>query len=1015
MACAALGDALWRLIPPRSTRDRRFLPIEGGPPIGDRGTFDGAGTRGALQGDAARPREVLVTTSPIRANAVLVRAAAFAITAALSTGATLAAAPGQLVVHLHGAHAKKKFDDGCCWNKQDFYAIVQFPGDAPLETGWDLGYDDVSWLPPNGVAYSKDVDRTHRFHAVSVQLWDDDDGKAGNANGDDDKFDINPGPPDQLDIQFDACTMQWTANGLFSSFGPGPTNPGFGNGPPADLGSLDLELTTGDGLPFTPDKLTIVGLDPVQAAFDPKAVISGKPTALRVKVANTFAGDVSSAVTVQASDGLATWTETRTLTFAAGAVSTFYVLDGMPGHQPSFTPVKPANVAHAFLTYSAELALRSDPPPGTPPDLLDCYIMRNGLFGKTTPLVRTIGPRVRGIGELTVFQPFDYLDTAAAPFAWEVATMADDDEAFRKALWPVAATPHVVVPLPLWAPPPPPLSPIPEPAGTIQIWSIAASVAGIDRLVLVPRKHWFAQNVWRPLIWNDKAIGQSNGEFGAHAVIAEYGYKGVSTHELGHTYKLSPHTCDHPTVFGVGCRDEYTYTPTIMGTGLDVLGTIFPGGANCSPQTPNSREVCLPNLMNAQSENGFVNWIEPFTYDFLVDQLKDERDPELINLSGALLQHAGPTPTAPPTFSAQLQSSYHFDGTPDVADPRQGTPPAAATGGGKFALRLSSADGTTRTYRFEPYFATEGSTADATAGLFSFNVAWDPSLEKIDVLAPSDVRVGDCPTDAPCGSVDTVVASRSRSPNAPQVSVLRAGRDVAPPLGGAAPPVPTIGPGHQAVLAWNATDADGDALHAVVLLAKFDPTGQPVVWTPVGVEVAGNQLALPHAQLTADPGDYVAQVAVSDGMNGASFTSGTVFRVCNPTNQGAEICDGLDNDCDGTVDNALPPPGSIGVSVSRSAISWTGVAAAERYDVVRGNVATLRATGGSFARATEACLANDTTASSVSFPNDPPAGAGWWFLVRGSNCLASGTYDEDGHGQAAPRDAGIASSPGACP
>ena len=74
VACAALGDALWRLIPPRSTRDRRFLPIEGGPPIGDRGTFDGAGTRGALQGDAARPREVLVTTSPIRANAVLVRA-----------------------------------------------------------------------------------------------------------------------------------------------------------------------------------------------------------------------------------------------------------------------------------------------------------------------------------------------------------------------------------------------------------------------------------------------------------------------------------------------------------------------------------------------------------------------------------------------------------------------------------------------------------------------------------------------------------------------------------------------------------------------------------------------------------------------------------------------------------------------------------------------------------------------------------------------------------------------------
>ncbi|MFN7967008.1 MAG: hypothetical protein U0V87_15105, partial [Acidobacteriota bacterium] len=159
----------------------------------------------------------------------------------------------------------------------------------------------------------------------------------------------------------------------------------------------------------------------------------------------------------------------------------------------------------------------------------------------------------------------------------------------------------------------------------------------------------------------------------------------------------------------------------------------------------------------------------------------------------------------------------------------------------------------------------------------------------------------------------------------------------------------------------------------------------------------------------------VGRVFVSDGVNSTRFDSATLFNICNHTNSGVEICNGIDDDCDGFIDNVVAPPGSIGISVGKTVLSWTQIAAAQSHDVLRGDVGLLLSNNGNFTLATQQCLASQTTATTLPFTSAPPAGSAWWLLVRARNCQFAGTYNEGNNSQAATRDPGIAASPAACP
>ncbi len=111
-------------------------------------------------------------------------------------------------------------------------------------------------------------------------------------------------------------------------------------------------------------------------------------------------------------------------------------------------------------------------------------------------------------------------------------------------------------------------------------------------------------------------------------------------------------------------------------------------------------------------------------------------------------------------------------------------------------------------------------------------------------------------------------------------------------------------------------------------------------------------------------------------------------------------------------------PGKVaGVTVTRQSaqcqIAWNYRVDADSYDVVRGVLSLLRSSGGNFSSATTACLANDVTSTSVTDGAVAAAGDGIWWLVRATNVLATGSYDDVSGGT--PRDAEIGASGVACP
>ena len=118
------------------------------------------------------------------------------------------------------------------------------------------------------------------------------------------------------------------------------------------------------------------------------------------------------------------------------------------------------------------------------------------------------------------------------------------------------------------------------------------------------------------------------------------------------------------------------------------------------------------------------------------------------------------------------------------------------------------------------------------------------------------------------------------------------------------------------------------------------------------------------------------------------------------------------------------PAGSVTIALAgpagAAALSWGALPGATGYDVVRGNLGALREAAGDFAAATVACVASRIPGTTVTDGTTPPAGQGFWYVVRGvaevpGVCVARGSFDSGASSQVASRDPGISASGTGCP
>lgn len=166
----------------------------------------------------------------------------------------------------------------------------------------------------------------------------------------------------------------------------------------------------------------------------------------------------------------------------------------------------------------------------------------------------------------------------------------------------------------------------------------------------------------------------------------------------------------------------------------------------------------------------------------------------------------------------------------------------------------------------------------------------------------------------------------------------------------------------------------------------------------------------------------IAPITCNDG-NLCTNDSCNIVTGCVYANNTAPCDDGSScttaDTCGSGVCLGGPPPAvpngipAIGLT-SKVQLSWPSLAGASGYDVVRGSLNTLRTSAGNFAAATTACLADNQSPPSLGDATSPALGTGYFYLVRGTSCSGSGTYDTASPKQVASRDAGVEAAPITC-
>lgn len=237
--------------------------------------------------------------------------------------------------------------------------------------------------------------------------------------------------------------------------------------------------------------------------------------------------------------------------------------------------------------------------------------------------------------------------------------------------------------------------------------------------------------------------------------------------------------------------------------------------------------------------------------------------------------------------------------------------------------------------------------------------------------------------------------------------------------------------------------ATGPNVFGVNLAGNFNGTvGGPYTLTSAPFNLTGYQdVAVRFMRWLNTAGPRFVNTKVEVSANGTAWTE--VFAADNPVAENAWTMKTLS--LAGVADNqpavqvrwsyqvhtAVKNPGSgwniddvqftarlstakISLSVTPQELNWSAIPGATGYDVVRGDAGLLASTAGDFTAATQACLGNDLSGTSLAFGAAPGPGTAWWFLVRGLTSAGPLTYQDLDPSQVGARDAEIAASANTC-
>jgi hypothetical protein len=148
-------------------------------------------------------------------------------------------------------------------------------------------------------------------------------------------------------------------------------------------------------------------------------------------------------------------------------------------------------------------------------------------------------------------------------------------------------------------------------------------------------------------------------------------------------------------------------------------------------------------------------------------------------------------------------------------------------------------------------------------------------------------------------------------------------------------------------------------------------------------------------------------VALCDDGNGCTNDACNGLAGCgqvnntNPCNDG-NACTAGDACASGSCNGTVVPPAEVdaGLTIAKSGsdavLSWYAPACATASDVLRGLVSSLPVGPGS---GDELCLENDLGVSTATDTTVPSSGTSFWYLVRGQNAAGTGSYGTEGlHG-----------------